>query len=133
MTPFEQVITALHSGKYQQGDDVLKRQVEGKDPVFCATGVVADVFIQNHPNVTWVEAERSLMASIVEGTVFRFPGIRRPNEVPHRVFEWSDVDPFVHLPHGCSFHIWELNDHSDMTLDQIADAIEFHHKHTSES
>lgn len=106
----ERWVTALRSGRYEQGKGAL-RDYQGK---FCCLGVLCDLAAQER--IVDVEDE-------VDGVV---PYGGRTGVLPPQVLTWAgmtDPNPDVYFG-GERFALSALNDGRRLTFEQIADLIE---------
>ena len=104
---------ALRSGKYRQGYSDLR----SPDGTYCALGVLADIYINNHPNTfAWKLTGRlttspRYYALANQGQVIRYV------DLPEQIATWANLSA------GDRGNIIELNDVLKMPFTKIADHI----------
>jgi len=97
----EKWVTALRSGKYQQGTDFLRANDQ-----YCCLGVLCDLYAKEHDTV-WKE-----VGEVHHVNYYSF--FSAETELPGPVMKWaglSHTSPFVSVP-------LELADHLNAKLDE---------------
>lgn len=110
-------LAALRSGKYHQGQKLLK-QVQNKKPLYCCLGVLCDLYSKEHKNV-WKPATKLDPANSESyiGEYF---------VLPEKVMEWAGLkqrNPIIENGISGESSLGEENDRG-CTFEEIAKIIE---------
>jgi hypothetical protein len=135
------VLAELRSGLYKQDHGYLHTQVEGSEQpaAFCVLGVVCEAYRKHSGNEDheWVPIKTCKLVGGKEAYAYKYVG-DNPDErdsqsiyetiLPPRVAEWAFGDrratnPWVRRQSGYRT-VSALNDDYDLSLNQIADALE---------
>lgn len=118
-------LTALRSGEYRQGRNVLKQQFDENDaPQFCCLGVLCDIAIKDGLNLTVNDINEY---EDTDAIIWSFDD--HQELLPRAVMEWAGMDsdnPALPNPEDeghPTTDIASLNDNG-MDFENIADIIE---------
>jgi len=118
----KQWVEALRSEEYKQGQECLHNP---SDNTFCCLGVLCDLYVKDHPDITWEESLEcnGLNDTLNGGYLIReFDGGRLINGymgyLPNEVVKWAEIkepvevfgDVIVKRYNGEHVSLTELND-----------------------
>lgn len=124
-------LEALESGKYQQTTGALCHKGVHVD-TFCCLGVLSDLYVQSHPDVTWTTFSQPFDTARGIPMVLNIDPTNR-DTLPAQVMEWAELngpDPSVDISQVLDLYpdendevgLAQIND-SGRSFSQIAEII----------
>jgi hypothetical protein len=111
-------VDALRSGNYRQDQWVLRRNVPSDKPVCCALGVLCEIAVNAGVVERYCPDDRSLVM---------YGDGRAMKTLPREVMQWAGVrssEVMLEDQDGGEVSVSCLNDHENMSFEQIATIIE---------
>lgn len=111
-------VSALRSGKYEQGKNLLKQLHDSGKVSYCCLGVLCDLYLQEYPDSAYTPDLRPDLdrPTRENGTPYAF-GEKEVELPPKDIQTWAGINP-----HQCDA-LAEQND-SGSTFEELADLIE---------